>query len=104
MAAVAVAIAAMHLSGRGGCSARALLGRECLFCGMTRDLFTLAGGGTNFRNALSPWVFAFAAAELVWRGAFAVLPAPRRVALADATIHAVAAAILLAANFAALAR
>lgn len=93
------AIVVMHLTGRGDCTARILWGRECIFCGCTRDWFLFVNGDFNFRNPISPWIFTLIIIELPWR-VFAILKRNmwRWAIVADCTFHAIALISLSVAN------
>jgi len=104
MAAIAVAIGFAHMTDRVGCSARIVLGKECILCGMTRDFFGMLRGETSFLNPISPYVFAVISLELAWRAWFSFKTASRRLAIADAMVHVVLGVVFMAANFAYLAR
>ena len=99
LAILAIAISLVHLSGKGGCSARIVLGKECVLCGMTRDFFGLLRGNFSFRNPLSPFLFALTVFELAWRCLFSFKLASGKTMLADAILHSVLLVAVFTANF-----
>ena len=56
-------------------------------------------GAFSFHNPISPWAFGLIAVEMAWRITAAIRGGSRRVILADAVVHLVLGAIVLAANF-----
>ena len=73
--------------GPGRCWYRLRFGRDCLFCGCTRDFTAILSGDWPSQNPLSIWFFCFVVFECAWRffGSCRVLS--RRVVWTDALLH-----------------
>lgn len=82
------AILAVHWCGGDTCWMRKLYGKDCIFCGCTRDFLDILSGSTPSRNAASYPLFFLSIAELAWRTFFSLrLVRSVRVMIADAAFH-----------------
>lgn len=92
------AVLVAYANGAGMCWSRACFGKDCIFCGCTRDVADIFSGGSPTRNALSVYLLCGGVLETVWRVIASLVPFGRRVIHADAFCHSVMALSLVVVN------
>lgn len=92
------AVLVAYAYGVGMCWSRACFGKDCIFCGCTRDVADIFSGESPTRNALSIYLLCGGVVETAWRVVASFTPFSRRVICADAFCHAVIALNLMVVN------
>ena len=93
-----VAVLAVHHTGVTTCWSRVMYGKDCVFCGCTRDFVRMSHGEAPCFNRASGWLLALAFAELVWRTVFSFMRARRLAVWTDMLLHAALALWLTVSN------
>ena len=92
------AVLVVYANGVGLCWSRAFFGKDCIFCGCTRDAADIFSGGSPTRNAWSVYLLCGGVLEMAWRVVASFVPFGRRVICTDVFCHSVMALSLVVIN------